>query len=92
MYKRNPFHNFSHASHVTQSVMKLMSAVVAPSELADDPDVDSTNNLSVDARLHKLTYGITSDPLVQYACAFSALIHDVSTVFLHTSSSTGCSI
>jgi 3'5'-cyclic nucleotide phosphodiesterase len=27
--------------------------------------------------LHDHTYGITSDPLTQFACVFSALIHDV---------------
>ena len=27
--------------------------------------------------LHDHTYGITSDSLTQFACAFSALIHDV---------------
>ena len=28
-------------------------------------------------KLHDHTYGITSDPLTQFACVFSALIHDV---------------
>lgn len=28
------------------------------------------------AKLHKFTYGLTSDPLTQFACTFSALIHD----------------
>ena len=32
---------------------------------------------STHAALHEHTYGITSDPLTQFACAFSALIHDV---------------
>jgi hypothetical protein len=27
--------------------------------------------------LHYHTYGMTSDPLTQFACVFSALIHDV---------------
>ena len=67
MYRNNPFHNFSHASHVVMSVIKLMSRIVAPSDL-DELDHD---------KLHDHTYGITSDPLTQFACAFSALIHDV---------------
>ena len=29
------------------------------------------------SKMHDHTYGITSDPLTQFACAFSALIHDV---------------
>ena len=30
-----------------------------------------------DQQLHDHTYGITSDPLTQFGCIFSALIHDV---------------
>eukprot|EP00977_Amphora_coffeiformis_P016571 scaffold5169_cov172-Amphora_coffeaeformis.AAC.2 len=66
MYQDNHFHNFDHASHVLMSVTKLMSRIVAPSHLDED---------NADA-LHDHTYGITSDPLTQFACAFSALIHD----------------
>ena len=68
MYKNNPFHNFDHASHVVMSVIKLMSRIVAPA------DQDISDNA---ATLHDHTYGITSDPLTQFACVFSALIHDV---------------
>ena len=68
MYQSNPFHNFDHASHVVMSVMKLMSRIVAPA------DQDISGNA---ATLHDHTYGITSDPLTQFACVFSALIHDV---------------
>jgi class 3 adenylate cyclase len=66
MYNDNPFHNFEHASHVTMSVMKLLSRIVGP-------DLDND-----DAReLHDHTYGITSDPLTQFAVVLSALLHDV---------------
>ena len=68
MYKTNPFHNFDHASHVVMSVIKLMSRIVAPT------DQHINDNA---ATLHDHTYGITSDPLTQFACVFSALIHDV---------------
>ena len=68
MYRPNPFHNFEHASHVTMSVVKMLSRIVAPSELDTDVTAD---------KLHDHTYGITSDPLTQFACAFSAMIHDV---------------
>lgn len=75
MYHENSFHNFKHASHVTQSVAKLLSRIVT----ADDIDYNAyqykkKGNIS---HLHKHTYGITSDPITQFACAFSALIHDV---------------
>jgi class 3 adenylate cyclase len=68
MYRDNPFHNFNHASHVVMSVMKLLSRIVAPT------DQHINDNA---ATLHDHTYGITSDPLTQFACVFSALIHDV---------------
>jgi hypothetical protein len=72
MYRDNPFHNFEHASHVTMSVVKLLSRIVAPADINCD-DKGKAHALS----LHDHTYGITSDPLTQFACVFSALIHDV---------------
>lgn len=73
LYRSNPFHNFEHASHVTMSVVKLMSRIVAPDVEAKHSDLEST--------LHKYTFGITSDPLTQFACVFSALIHGKSFCF-----------
>jgi len=66
LYPDNPFHNFEHASHVTMSVSKLLSRIVGPSERECGEGKD----------LHDHTYGITSDPLTQFACILSALIHD----------------
>jgi len=68
-YKRNAFHNFEHASHVTMSVAKLLSRIVAPDLETSSADFNSS--------LHDHTYGITSDPLTQFACILAALIHDV---------------
>ncbi|GAX13615.1 hypothetical protein FisN_14Lh377 [Fistulifera solaris] len=65
MYHDNAFHNFEHASHVTMSVTKLFSRIVVPEVSGDE------------RTLHDHTYGITSDPLTQFAAAFAALIHDV---------------
>jgi 3'5'-cyclic nucleotide phosphodiesterase len=70
MYPDNPFHNFEHATHVTMSVIKLLSRIVAPTEM--DRAYENDSCLSNDH-----TYGITSDPLTQFSCVFSALIHDV---------------
>ena len=61
-YHDNAFHNFEHASHVTMSVIKMLSRVVAPK---DD---------KVDGNYAKL---IASDASMQLAIIFSALIHDV---------------
>jgi class 3 adenylate cyclase len=74
MYRCNPFHNFEHASHVTQSVSKLLARVVTLESIDYD---DLCYKKDGETNLHKYTYGITSDPLIQFACAFSALIHDV---------------
>lgn len=74
MYRGNPFHNFEHASHVTMSTVKLLSRIVAPTQpIAPEDDEDG---IEIED-LHDHTYGITSDPLTQFAVVFSALIHDV---------------
>mmetsp|Transcript_21372 Transcript_21372/g.50809 ORF Transcript_21372/g.50809 Transcript_21372/m.50809 type:complete len:1202 (-) Transcript_21372:132-3737(-) len=69
-YNDNGFHNFEHASHVTMSVAKLLTRIVAPS------DMDYTDSHQAKSKLHDHTYGITSDPLTQLACVWAALIHD----------------
>jgi 3'5'-cyclic nucleotide phosphodiesterase len=61
MYRENHFHNFEHACHVVMATKKLLSRVVESKE----------SSVSATA------YGITSDPLTQFAIVFSALIHDV---------------
>jgi len=61
-YRDNPFHNFEHASHVTASVRKLLTRIVK---------IDNTDDLVGHS------YGITTDPLTQFAVVFSAFIHDV---------------
>lgn len=65
----NPFHNFQHATHVTMSVVKLMSRIVITPSKAPN---DSTTTMDTATT----TYGITSDPLIQFAALLSALIHD----------------
>jgi 3'5'-cyclic nucleotide phosphodiesterase/Adenylate and Guanylate cyclase catalytic domain len=68
MYKDKPFHNFEHASHVTMSTVKLLSRIVNRSKKDD---------FESDRAFHESTYGISSDPLAQFACIFGALIHDI---------------
>eukprot|EP00980_Cylindrotheca_fusiformis_P017821 scaffold5639_cov83-Cylindrotheca_fusiformis.AAC.2 len=79
MYKDNPFHNFQHASHVTASVKKLLTRIVKFGEgngLAESSQRQDNNDVNlVDLAGH--SYGITSDPLTQFAVVFSAVIHDV---------------
>ena len=63
LYHDNDFHNFEHASHVTLSVTKLLGRICDRGQLDDDG-------------CHDQTYGISSDPLTQFAVVLSAIIHD----------------
>ena len=76
MYRDNPFHNFEHASHVTMSVVKLLSRVVSADALTETQQQSEDGKITF-SKLHDFTFGITSDPLTQFACVFAALIHDV---------------
>ena len=55
------------------SAKKLLQRVVAPDAVYDRKD----SKRKIAANLHEYTFGITSDPLTQFAIVFSALIHDV---------------
>ncbi len=57
------------------SVCKLLARVVTPQSIDYTKMEVAKTADGVD--LHKYTYGITSDPICQFACALSALIHDV---------------
>ena len=52
------------------SAVKLMSRIVNPFSNKENKTTDMSQ------KLHDHTYGITSDPLTQFACVFSALVHD----------------
>lgn len=56
----------SAASHVTMSVMKLLARITAPS-------IEECEEGALAATLHDHTYGITSDPMTQFACIFSGM-------------------
>eukprot|EP00980_Cylindrotheca_fusiformis_P018549 scaffold6142_cov116-Cylindrotheca_fusiformis.AAC.6 len=79
MYRENPFHNFEHASHVTASVKKLLTRIVKVGEAnglaAFRNETQQADNNLVDLAGH--CFGITTDPLAQFAVVFSAVIHDV---------------
>ena len=85
-YHNNPFHCLQHASQVTMAVTKLLSRIVVrelddveehdgEDENESDEEVVVTDTIA--SHLHNHTYGITSDPLTQFALVLSALIHAV---------------
>jgi 3'5'-cyclic nucleotide phosphodiesterase len=61
---------FEHAAHVTMSVQKLLTRIVKPSDLHTGKQAKTA------VELHDHTFGLTSDPLCQFAVVLSALIHD----------------
>lgn len=63
LYRKNAFHNFEHASHVSMSCIKLLNRIAS----CDDQLEGGKDN----------SYGICSDPFTSFAIVFSALIHDV---------------
>jgi 3'5'-cyclic nucleotide phosphodiesterase len=76
----NPFHNFEHASHVASATLKLLHRVLSPDISLDGTDASKNQKKALQAlvtNLHSSTYGITSDPLTQFAIVFAALVHDV---------------
>eukprot|EP00977_Amphora_coffeiformis_P015628 scaffold4599_cov219-Amphora_coffeaeformis.AAC.9 len=75
MYRKNAFHCFEHATTVALAMRKLLRRIVAPK--LELPGNEETDDAKLEARRHDHTYGITSDPLTQFAVVFSALVHDV---------------
>jgi hypothetical protein len=78
-YEDNPFHNFEHASHVCLSANKLLKRIVMPDDVdyrrdSQQKEIEKVKSIATD--LHKHTYGLSSDPVTQFAVVFSALIHD----------------
>ena len=66
MYRtENEFHNFEHASHVTMSVNKLMNRIIGMEEGGSSSEREQA------------CFGITNDPVTQFAVVLSALVHDV---------------
>jgi hypothetical protein len=76
LYRDVPFHSFEHASHVTMSANKLMKRIITTDDL-DSTGHKREKHPCPQADLHFSTFGISSDPLCQFAVVFSALIHDV---------------
>jgi class 3 adenylate cyclase len=77
-YRDVPFHNFEHASHVIMSATKLMKRIMSPEGLEYDTDeLSDERGIAKARRIHEITYGMSSDPLMQFSIVYAALIHDV---------------
>ena len=73
LYRLNTFHNFEHATHVTQAIQKFLHRIENDNE--KDVVVDSESAIQ---RLHRTELAnIISDPLTSFAIVFSGLVHDV---------------
>lgn len=59
------------------SVTKLLSRIVAPDDILMKEEGANHEDHEILKNVHDHTYGITSDPLTQFAVVLSALIHDV---------------
>ena len=78
MYVDNPFHSYQHASHVTMSIIKILTSLAAPHHNnLKDRNKDANRDEGERARHHAKTFGISSDPVTHFALAFATLIHDV---------------
>ena len=78
MYRDQPFHNLYHASHVVMSASKLMNRIVVLDDVHGiQADVQNAAEGKHIDSFEDSTFGISSDPLVQFAIIFSALIRDV---------------
>jgi 3'5'-cyclic nucleotide phosphodiesterase len=78
-YRDVPFHNFEHASHVVMSSFKLMKRIMRPSEIDCQAiaNGEAEPEIAIAREVHRMTYGLSSDLLTQFAVVFSGLIHDV---------------
>ena len=56
-----------------------MARIVNPNEILSKEVEDSNSKIA--ESLHDYTFGITSDPLTQFACVLSALIVSTSLVY-----------
>eukprot|EP00542_Grammatophora_oceanica_P018487 CAMPEP_0194034754 /NCGR_PEP_ID=MMETSP0009_2-20130614/7177_1 /TAXON_ID=210454 /ORGANISM="Grammatophora oceanica, Strain CCMP 410" /LENGTH=729 /DNA_ID=CAMNT_0038675805 /DNA_START=64 /DNA_END=2250 /DNA_ORIENTATION=+ len=80
LYHDVPFHSFEHASHVTMSANKLLKRIISPEVHVKQQHQGETIKKQMKtyaSDVHNATFGISSDPLAQFAIVFSALVHDV---------------
>lgn len=79
MYRENAFHNFEHASHVAMSARKLLKRIIKPDgiDYGQEYRTEQHRNVALGEEIHNCSLGISSDPWMQFAVVFAALVHDV---------------
>jgi len=55
MYRKNPFHSFEHASHVTMSVLKMLSRIENPKEIVATRKGGEIDLNALESQLHDHT-------------------------------------
>ncbi|KAL3936731.1 MAG: hypothetical protein SGARI_002432, partial [Bacillariaceae sp.] len=74
----NAFHSFEHASHVVRSLDQMIKKMTSTAEvMVTGFDGKPRSKGEIAKEVDKKTFGIGSDPLVQFSMILAALIHDV---------------
>ncbi|MGK3741445.1 MAG: hypothetical protein ACI90V_008298 [Bacillariaceae sp.] len=76
LYHDNAFHNFEHAAHVLMSVSKLMSRMLENKTKIDESINDdgmAIHKEEEEEEEEDHTYGVTSDPMIEFACLVSVI-------------------
>jgi class 3 adenylate cyclase len=78
-YRReNPFHNFQHASYTVLSIDQMIRKITSSSNILQTGfDGAPLSKGEIARELYARSFSIDSDPIIQFAMIFSALIHDV---------------
>jgi len=76
--QENLFHNFQHASRTVLSIDQMIRKITSPSDILQTGFDGAPRTMGEIAKeLDTRTFSIDSDPTIQFAMVFAALIHDV---------------
>ena len=72
MYRNNPFHNFDHASHVTQSTTKLLSKIVAAKHIGKGEELLPDHNYGIVSIMNVAILHASAYVVFRYILLFSS--------------------
>ena len=76
--RNNAFHNFQHASYSVLLMDQIISRITSSSDIMQAGfDGAPRSKGEIAKEIDAKTYSISSDPIIQFAMVFSALVHDV---------------